>query len=97
MKALIASAFAAALLVGLGASPATTAPASAAVVVGVSNHGVVVVSRKHVCRTWRWRHGRHAGCKTWGWRHHEKWCRSWHWRNHHRGACRTWGWRWVWR
>jgi hypothetical protein len=98
MKTLIASIFAAALMLGIGGSAGTSTPANAAaVVVGVGHHGVVVAAHGRTCRTWHWRHGHRGACKVWGHRHHVKYCRAHHWRNHHRGACRLWGWRWIWR
>lgn len=98
MKGLIAAAFAAALVVGIGVPAVTSTPANAAavVVVGGKLGGGVVVGRSHVCRSWGRRHGaRH--CARWGWRHRVKHCSRWNYHHGRRGACRSWRYVVVWR
>jgi hypothetical protein len=98
MKTLIATAFAAALMVGLAGPIATPTPANAAVavVIGGKINGGVVISRKRLCRNWGHRHGKRH-CRTWGWRHRVRHCKTWRWHHGRRGACRTWRYVWVWR
>jgi hypothetical protein len=99
MKFLIASAFAVAMLVGVGGTTiATTTPANAAVtvVVGGKLNGGIVVSRARTCRHWGHRHGRRH-CHRWGYRHRVKHCNRWHYRHGRRGACRGWRYAVVWR
>lgn len=98
MKTLIAAAFAAALIVGVGAPIVAPTPANAAVAVVVGGRlgGGIVVGRTHVCRHW----GRHHGarhCSRWGWRHRVKHCNRWRMHHGRRGACIGWRYVVVWR
>lgn len=88
-KALIASAFAAALTVGIGGTALTPTPANAAVtiVVGGKLNGGFVVGRARLCRRWAHRHGRRH-CSRWGWRHRVRHCARWSGRHGHRRCLR---------